>query len=191
MLVVNPFPIVFPTFPLSRSRPCSMLLQPCEHAVGNVAFRNDLLWQYLPRSTLARKPLGLVRILQACLASSAWLNIWISRMPSPPCFRFRYFIPGYPTHLPFSICCIPPESGKNWLDSFTQASRKLKAWHWIGWYCSQYWFQHSQFARSWQLSRRPAWRLLPDTVNNLCKEIDLIQFCKFLYNIDIVIFWFW
>lgn len=95
-------PIAFPRFSLSRSLPCRMLLQLCEHTAGSWASRKLFLWQYFPVRTRASKQLGEVNILQATFSKSAWLIIeylsvlnplrllaWLI-CPRPPntCFSF-------------------------------------------------------------------------------------------------------
>ena len=81
--VFSPLPMTLAIPSLSRFLPCRILFQPCEHDVVTCTFRNDSLWQYLPINTLARRQLGVVRILQACLAKRAWLKSCMSRIPSP------------------------------------------------------------------------------------------------------------
>ncbi|WZY87371.1 hypothetical protein YC2023_033755 [Brassica napus] len=82
--VVLPSPIAFVICVASRSRPSRRLLHPCEQEVVGLTDNKPSFWQYFPTSTLARRQSGLVNTRQACLASRAVLNSWISLMPSPP-----------------------------------------------------------------------------------------------------------
>lgn len=84
-LVVKPLPIAFPIFFANKSLPCRTLLQPWEQDEGAVTSRSGFCWQYLPLRILASRQEGFVRIRQAFFARRAWLNIWTSQNPRPPC----------------------------------------------------------------------------------------------------------
>lgn len=83
-LVLSPSPIALPRCLRSRSFPAMMPLHPWEVVVTNCTFVKEVLWQYLLNNILARRLLGLVKILQATFARSAWLKAWTSRKPSLP-----------------------------------------------------------------------------------------------------------
>ena len=68
-LVSSLFPIALPTFPFSKSLPCSMLLHLCEHTAGACASKNDILWQYFQSSTRTSRQSGAIKILHACFAN--------------------------------------------------------------------------------------------------------------------------
>ena len=71
IFVFKPFPMTFPRFWTSKSRPYMTLLQPCEHDAAGSILRKAPLWQYFPVRILASRHEGSVMILHANFASNA------------------------------------------------------------------------------------------------------------------------